>query len=51
MRKALYLAAFLGLGASARGAEGMPWAKDWSSAQAEAKKTNKLLMVDFSTSW
>jgi hypothetical protein len=51
MKTACYLAAFLGLAASARGAESIGWAKDWAAAQSEAKKSNKLLMVDFSTSW
>ena len=51
MKTALYLAAFLGFAATARGAETIAWAKDWATAQSEAKKTNKLLLVDFSTEW
>jgi hypothetical protein len=29
----------------------MPWAKDFASAQALAKSSGKLIMVDFYTEW
>ncbi len=31
--------------------EKMPWAKDWASAKKAAAEANKLVMVDFATSW
>ncbi len=29
----------------------MPWAKNWASAKKAAADKNKLVMLDFSTSW
>lgn len=35
----------------ARAAESIKWVKSFAEAQAEAKKTHKLIMLDFFTEW
>ena len=37
--------------ATANAAPGVPWAKSLDAAMAEAKKSQKLVMVDFYTEW
>jgi thiol:disulfide interchange protein len=36
---------------AAMAAPGMPWAKTLPDALAQAKKSNKLVMLDFYTDW
>ena len=46
------LAGLFLLGASAsHAAPGIPWAKTYPAAAAEAKKGDRLVMVDFYTDW
>lgn len=43
--------ALLCIAGAAMAAPAMPWAKSYDDAQAEAKKSGKLVMVDFYTDW
>jgi hypothetical protein len=36
---------------AANAAEGIKWVKTFADAQQQAKKTHKLIMVDFYTEW
>lgn len=36
---------------TAQAAEKVKWAKSFSAAMADAKKTNRLVMADFYTEW
>lgn len=41
----------LGMTGAAHAASGIPWAKSYSAALAQAKKTNRLIMIDFYADW
>ena len=49
MRPILIAAAIFA--AALASAAGLPWAKNYSAALAEAKRSKKIVMIDFTASW